>query len=276
MARARKRPPREESPLPASDRWQWRGGGSAHLTLADGQGMTEAKWLRSADPRRMLDYVWPRGGAATAGTAAPGFQRRLTLYCAAVCRAYFPDWDHAPAVMRETVAVHERYADGKASKSEIVEAGPVQDPPTPAPVRAALLREIFGNPFRPVVWDRSADAAFGMECNEAFADCRHPFVALSGGTLRWNDGAAPKIAQSIYNGRRFEDMPVLADALLDAGCENEVILAHCRGMGRCSCGGRHLFGKGRSHAACGGSGWIPLGAGHARGCWVIDLILGKT
>jgi hypothetical protein len=85
---------------------------------------------------------------------------------------------------------------------------------------AGLLREIFGNPFRPV----TVDPAW----------------------LRWNDGTVPKIAQGIYEERAFCRLPILHDALLDAGCDNEDILAHCRGDGP-----------------------------HVRGCWVIDLILGK-
>jgi hypothetical protein len=88
------------------------------------------------------------------------------------------------------------------------------------PHQARLLRDIFGNPFRPVTVDPS--------------------------WLRWNDGTVPKIAQGIYEERAFERLPILADALLDAGCDNEDILSHCRGEGP-----------------------------HVRGCWVIDLLLGK-
>jgi len=85
-----------------------------------------------------------------------------------------------------------------------------------------VLRDIVVNPF----WAR-------------------PAIDLS--WLRWNDGTIPRIAQGIYEERAFDRMPILADSLLDAGCDNEDILAHCR----------------------------PQGAIHARGCWVIDLLLGK-
>ena len=63
--------------------------------------------------------------------------------------------------------------------------------------------------------------------------------------LRWNDGAVVKLAQSIYDQRAFEDLPILADALEEAGCDNPAFLDHCRGEGP-----------------------------HALGCWVLDLILG--
>jgi hypothetical protein len=55
-----------------------------------------------------------------------------------------------------------------------------------------------------------------------------------------------KLAKSIYDDRAFDHLPILADALEDAGCTDAAILEHCRGPGP-----------------------------HVRGCWVVDLILGK-
>jgi hypothetical protein len=86
---------------------------------------------------------------------------------------------------------------------------------------AVLLRDIFGNPFRP-----------------------RPVIDPT--WLRWNDGTVPRLAQAIYEARRFDDLPILHDALLDAGCDDQDILDHLRSPGP-----------------------------HVRGCWVIDLILGK-
>jgi hypothetical protein len=97
------------------------------------------------------------------------------------------------------------------------------DGPKPGPEHTAqckLLRCIFANPFRPVLVDTA--------------------------WLAWNDRTVPKIAQAIYDERAFDRMPILADALEDAGCTDAEILTHCRGEGP-----------------------------HARGCWVVDLILGK-
>src|SRR5438067_305851 len=59
-------------------------------------------------------------------------------------------------------------------------------------------------------------------------------------------GTVRRIAEGIYAERAFDRLPILADALLDAGCDDEAILSHCRTDGP-----------------------------HVRGCWVIDLILGK-
>jgi hypothetical protein len=62
--------------------------------------------------------------------------------------------------------------------------------------------------------------------------------------LAWNDRAVVKIATTIYNERAFTDMPILADALEDAGCREPEMIAHCR-----------------EH---------PV---HVRGCWVLDRLL---
>ena len=80
-----------------------------------------------------------------------------------------------------------------------------------------LLRDIFGNPFRPVTFDPA-----------------------------WRTTTAVQIAQGMYDSRDFAAMPILADALQDAGCEEVSIHDHCRGPGP-----------------------------HIRGCWVVDLVLGK-
>jgi hypothetical protein len=65
--------------------------------------------------------------------------------------------------------------------------------------------------------------------------------------LKWNGGTVVAISQAIYDERAFDRMPILADALEDAGCDDAEILTHCREPGE-----------------------------HARGCWVIDLLLGKS
>jgi hypothetical protein len=64
--------------------------------------------------------------------------------------------------------------------------------------------------------------------------------------VSWNDGTVVQIAHSIYERRDFSLLPILGDALEDAGCNNEDIITHCRSEGL-----------------------------HARGCWVLDLLLGQ-
>jgi hypothetical protein len=85
----------------------------------------------------------------------------------------------------------------------------------------ALIRDIFGNPYRPP-------------------------PAIDPAWLVWNGGRIPTMARAMYASKRFRDLPILADALEDAGCADEALLAHCRGPGP-----------------------------HVRGCWAVDAILAK-
>jgi hypothetical protein len=82
-----------------------------------------------------------------------------------------------------------------------------------------LARDIFGNPFRPV----------------AFAPA-------------WRTTTTIALAAAMYESRDFAAMPVLADALEEAGCDSPEVLAHCR----------------------------DAAGVHVRGCWVVDLVLGKA
>ncbi|MBP3954611.1 hypothetical protein J8F10_04845 [Gemmata sp. G18] len=80
------------------------------------------------------------------------------------------------------------------------------------------MRDIFGNPFRRTI---------------NFKDT-------------WRTNTVIALARQMYENRDFSPMPILADALQDAGCDDEDVLSHCRGDGP-----------------------------HVRGCWVVDLLLGK-
>jgi hypothetical protein len=83
--------------------------------------------------------------------------------------------------------------------------------------QAPLVRDIFGNPFRGVAFDPS-----------------------------WRTSAVIGLATGIYEERAFDRVPILADALQDAGCDHPDVLAHCCGPGP-----------------------------HVRGCWAVDLVLGR-
>lgn len=64
----------------------------------------------------------------------------------------------------------------------------------------------------------------------------------------WRTDTAVALARAMYESRDFGAMPILADALQDAGCDNQDILGHCRDVNQL----------------------------HVRGCWVTDLVLGKS
>jgi hypothetical protein len=72
-----------------------------------------------------------------------------------------------------------------------------------------------------------------------------PLPAIKRAWRAWNNGSVPKLAWAIYTDHSFGDLPVLADALEEAGCDNADLLGHCRS---------------------------PLP--HARGCWALDAVLG--
>jgi hypothetical protein len=86
-------------------------------------------------------------------------------------------------------------------------------------IQSALLRDVIGNPFRP--------------------------VAVDPAWLAWHDGFIRALARRIDKRRAFDLLPILADALEDAGCDNADMVAHCR-----------------------------LGTEHVRGCWLVDSLLG--
>src|SRR5262249_20874086 len=77
---------------------------------------------------------------------------------------------------------------------------------------------------------------------EHFGDTQRP-ISLD---PAWLTSTVAALARGIYEERAFDRLPILADALQDAGCDHPDILDHCRGPGP-----------------------------HVRGCWVVDLLLGR-
>jgi hypothetical protein len=105
---------------------------------------------------------------------------------------------------------------------------------------------------KPAAYDRGFDTTFDTEmlahCHFVHDLFGNPFrpVAVKTKWLRWNNAILVNMSQEIYDERRFADLPILAETLESAGCNNADILSHCRQPGE-----------------------------HVRGCWVIDLLLGK-
>ncbi len=204
--------------------------------------MTEAEWLASTDPEAMGKVVLRR---------KRGTVRVLRLTVAAFWGWYAdrlcPKNDRAE--MREAVGVLEEWAEVGHEPPNSIAVGYVFLLPdarfgfgitlkVPAGLpgksrRAATsravwsLREVFGNPFP--VRKRKSDP--------------HRWSSFDPG---WRTDTVLALARQMYESREFSAMPILADALQDAGCDNPDILDHCRGAGP-----------------------------HVRGCWVVDLVLGK-
>jgi hypothetical protein len=94
-------------------------------------------------------------------------------------------------------------------------------------------------------WDAARDAeqvAQGELLQDILGPASRPAI-----DPRWLTSTVVTLARTIYDDRAFDRLPVLADALEEAGCDDPDILSHCRGGGH-----------------------------HVRGCWVVDLVLGKS
>jgi hypothetical protein len=178
--------------------------------------MTEDAWFRLTRPYRMLGHV-----------AAAATERRLRLLAVACQRWSYPFRESAAEAVLLAV---ERLADGIETTDDVAmlgalpvwerrswNRGPAQavtvagmQGALPAhrsneverAAQCALIRDIFGNPFRP--------------------------VALS---PEWRTDTAVTLTRQMYESRDFSDMPILADTLEEGGCDSADTLDHCRGAG---------------------------------------------
>lgn len=124
--------------------------------------------------------------------------------------------------MERAISLHTQIAPAWAEVASACIAGrrvedfSVTERADPGPV-ADVLKDIIPNPFVPLEWNPE-----------------------------WFTSTVRGLAVHMYESRDFSTMPILGDALQDAGCDHDLILGHCRGT-----------------------------KPHARGCWVVDAILGK-
>jgi hypothetical protein len=216
--------------------------------------MTEADWDSAQAPASMLDLLVHR--------ASP---RKWRLFACGCCRRV---WSLLhDRTMRECVEMAEDYADGLASEQALAAAcrqgwetwsnWPRIDPFGYKAISAAawVAKPVVALEEATIALQCSLKAECRLEPEDAIRDrCNlirevfgNPFrrtvvPAGSSGGLR----TVRELAESIYDDPRFEDLPALAEALLDAGCHDERIMSHCREPGP-----------------------------HVRGCWVVDLLLGK-
>lgn len=191
-------------------------------------------------------------------------RKKLLMYCGC-CRVV---WEHVTLECnRVAIETSERFADGLATLEElkarwdatrfepVVYHSWLLDALGPAK-RDDSYRQLCPsshedneklNAFQPKRtnefhrWVHSGWAESGID---VFGHVLHPSAAL---LPAWRTSDVLLLAQGIYDDYAFDRMPILADALQDAGCADEEILSHCRDSNR----------------------------RHVRGCWVVDLVLGK-
>ncbi|MFO0876676.1 MAG: hypothetical protein U0840_04825 [Gemmataceae bacterium] len=222
--------------------------------------MTEEQWKSCLSPEAMLNFL--------TANASP---RKLRLYAIGCCRRIWSQLRDDRC--RHAIEVAQRFADGKASLAELAAAERI----------VASLARIWGDIGSPIAratfaiggaawattrqfawhaaWDAGWDARMvardfipgtSWERERVFqAELLHdlfgnPFdpVVIERDWILANDGAVNKLAQVIYEEGRFGDLPILADALEEAGCDHLRLLEHARA--------RQV---------------------HYRGCWVVDAIL---
>jgi hypothetical protein len=247
--------------------------------------MTEAEWLACSDPPPMRGVL---NGKAS--------NRKMRLFAIACCRQI---WQFLNGESRAAVEVMERYLEGQATLEELEDVhrhlsdegltnlAAIQEQAFRAALAASAtgwtdpVRSVCGSPDEIAVaysaadytsnataWndlrlgggegsiDRlderlavAYDAAYAVQAallKDIFGPLLFRSLSVDPGLLTWSDGTVVKLVQGIYDDRAFDHLPVLADALVDAGCDNADVLAHLRGPGP-----------------------------HVRGCWVLDLLLGK-
>ncbi|QEL19064.1 hypothetical protein [Limnoglobus roseus] len=211
--------------------------------------MTDAEWAAATEPKLMLECLRARGAAS---------DRKLRLFAVACCRRIWsalPDEAH-----RTAVEVAERYADGRETNDERdfwwqeshdacwVIPGDRSDLHHAARAACDTVAEKMEEvlPYFPSV-GRFGDLPEEVE-RKAQADLlRCVFNPFASFDPAWITPTAYALAEAAYEDRAWDRLPILADALEDVGCEDSAVLAHLRGDGP-----------------------------HARGCWVLDLVLGKS
>jgi hypothetical protein len=232
--------------------------------MADSSGAFEMLlhlWWKAGGIWRLLPFA-PRGKFS---------DRKLRLFACGCVRQVWHLWPEER--IRCAVDTAERYADGAVSRGELYAVGrPLATRPRGAPEGAWLLawaahgagetpmRAYFskvaycaagafawataGTPGTPA-WG-TAYAAQAACVRDLFGNPFRP-GSLDPAWLTWDGGTVRNMARAIYEGRAFDRLPILGDALEEAGCTDAAILGHCRAGGE-----------------------------HVRGCWVVDLLLGKS
>jgi hypothetical protein len=220
--------------------------------------VTEAEWLACKNPIQMLEFLQGKASA-----------RKHRLFGSACCRNI---WKLITSESdRKAVEASEDYADGRIRLKDLKETRERTRQDEGSLSHWAVMAASRPRVAPAWIAQLAADARHQPGIHHAYApnsrpspdQCRllrdingNPFrtVSLSPAVLAWHDATVVRLAQAAYEERHMPAgtldngrLAVLADALEEAGCQDPDILGHCRSGGT-----------------------------HVRGCWVIDLILGKT
>lgn len=236
--------------------------------------MTEAEWLACTDSQKMLEflrdkreYLW---GIVT--------ERKLRLFSVACCRRIWHLFTDRRSL--RAIEVVEQFVDGKATKAEMRKAAEAAWAVSPSRMaraaqetascswqsalsiaqavsdawqtaRAAARAVKVHGDEQEWVAERQVQAAF---VRDLFGPLPLRHISLPVALLTWNDGVVVRLAQVAYEQRNMPEgtlpkglLAMLADALEQAGCTDVDILGYLRGPGP-----------------------------HVRGCWPVDLCLGKS
>ena len=224
--------------------------------------MTESEWLSGTDPAVLLESLDDRMS-----------HRKLRLFACACCRRLWPLLTDVR--YRQAVEVAERFADQQATAKDLHRARRnaevVRAAVTPGYVGTRMSRAYAlgfavvyaarkDGELRAAVRSLMGDAQVAAGGEEGPGAAGHEGAAQAdllrcvvGNPFRpgtadpeWLTATVLSLARQVYEGRAFDVLPILADAVQDAGCDNERVLNHCRAAGV-----------------------------HARGCWAVDLLLAK-
>ena len=227
--------------------------------------MTEDEWLFCTNVHIMLHFL----GATRPDCPWKCSSRKWRLFACACCRHL---WHMlADEADRHAIEIAEKYADKQARKQDLKDAHAAACATALDPDYNPVLKAMGVNASTAALWSahdaialvgrytpervtrnaysRSAeDSENRVQCDLLRCIIGNPFrtPTVDSSWLDWQANTIPNLARSIYEDRAFDRLPILADALDEAGCDNVEILAHCRQSGE-----------------------------HVRGCWVVDLLLGK-
>jgi hypothetical protein len=237
--------------------------------------MTEQEWLKCTDPTPMLNHLW----RLLCESEATISERKARLFACACCRrSYHLSKDQRS---KDALIAAEAFADGFIQYEQFTAAATsARDAEEDALVAYECLsqEEDRPNAYSKIIGTRLASwvmldtdpedgvpilssaisvAGFAVDSyeNPKVADKEQVAIIrdIIGNPFRlvtidrkWLTPNIVAVAQGIYDERAFERLPMLADALEEAGCTNADILNHCRSEGP-----------------------------HVRGCWVVDLVLDK-